>query len=374
VYEGCYYPRTDAAWAPSGQVFIESFYGTVGLNEDYYPMMDASHAHRVLGINTANAWGFTAFGGDRVVCYNHDPSFAVTNRSTGGSNANFTDTTTVAQLDPTKKLSAYYAWPQRFVFGNRSPAADGTILFKNPMEQSLSFDPVTYFESANRVVAVRLQGKINVGNRDRTWYFDGRSIGGRGAVEADNSNFIGRVVVQNRATLLVNGPLAARSVTVATGSCLGGTNSVGGAEGVTVQAGGTIFGGEYGRGGCLTVTSALTMEANSILKAEISTNTAAGVGYVKLANTDANKVLSLTAPIKVQLEADPAAPCAGSVKLLDWSGATFKDGTVPELATFTPNIPAGSNVTKLKLSVLGSALYANYKLNTAPGGMFLIIR
>ena len=282
VYEGCYFPRTDAAWAPSRQVFIESSNGTVGLNEDYYPMMNASHAHRVLGINTANAWGFTAFGGDRVVCYNNDPSFAVTNRSTGGSNANFTDTTTVAQLDPTKKLSAYYAWPQRFVFGNRSPMADGTILFKNPMEQLLNEDQYTYFESTNRVVAVRLQGKINVGHRDRTWYFDGRSVGGCGAVEADNTNFIGRVNVRNLATLLVNGPLEARSVTVATTSGLGGTNRVGGAEGVTVQTGGTIFGGEYGRGGSLTVDSALTMQANALLRADIPADPAAGIGYVKL--------------------------------------------------------------------------------------------
>lgn len=374
VYEGCYFPRTDAAWAPSRQVFIESSNGTVGLNEDYYPMMNASHAHRVLGINTANAWGFTAFGGDRVVCYNNDPSFAVTNRSTGGSNANFTDTTTVAQLDPTKKLSAYYAWPQRFVFGNRSPMADGTILFKNPMEQLLNEDQYTYFESTNRVVAVRLQGKINVGHRDRTWYFDGRSVGGCGAVEADNTNFIGRVNVRNLATLLVNGPLEARSVTVATTSGLGGTNRVGGAEGVTVQTGGTIFGGEYGRGGSLTVDSALTMQANALLRADIPADPAAGIGYVKLANTDPAKKLTLTAPIGVRLDVDPAAYYRGSVKLLDWSGAAFEGGATPQLETFVPDIPEGSNVRNMYLSVQGSALYAAYVLDTVPIGTMFFVR
>ncbi|NLE40732.1 MAG: hypothetical protein GX615_02745, partial [Lentisphaerae bacterium] len=164
------------------------------------------------------------------------------------------------------------------------------------------------------------------------------------------------------------------SFTVATGSSLGGTNRVGGAEGVTVQTGGTICGGEYGRGGSLTVDSAFKMEANAMLKAEIPADPAAGVGYVKLTNTDPAKTLSLTAPIGVRIDADPAGPYRGSVKLLDWSGAVFKDGAVPQLATFVADIPAGSNVRNMYLSIQGSALYAAYVLDTVPLGSVFIVR
>ena len=270
--------------------------------------------------------------------------------------------------------SAYYAYPARFMFGNRSEFADGTVLFLNPIRYELgqNWDTATYFESTNHVVAARMRGSLKLGNRDRTWYFSGRNFGGYLALEANNADFTGRVNIYEKGNLLVNSNLVARSATVQSGAGLGGTGTLSTEESTTVKSGGTLFGGEWNKGGTLTIGGKLTMEGGSALRVEAGSSDD-GRGCVKLA---AGSTLKLTAPIYVDVDTDPrVSPVRGaSRKVLDWSEASFDSGAAPTRADFVARPEQNPDLKKISVSVQDDGLYVGYATVRCPVQMVIIVR
>jgi hypothetical protein len=321
---------------------------------------------------TQTRWGFTGFGGDRTVCWNGDSSLNLTNTTSDNVSIKLTDATTVNSVG--KTYNNYYAYPARFMFGNRSEFADGTVLFLNPIRYELgqNWDTATYFESTNHVVAARMRGSLKLGNRDKTWNFSGRNFGGYLALEAENTDFTGNVNVYEKGNLLVNSNLVAQSATVQSGSGLGGTGSLSTVDGTTVKSGGALFGGEWNKGGTLTIGGKLTFEGGSSMRLDIGASND-GLGCVKLA---AGATLKLTAPVYVDVITDPEiSPDSGaSKKVLDWSESNFDSGSAPTSADFTARPELNPDIRRMSISVRSDGLYMGYVSARAPKGLFILVR
>ena len=373
---GCFWPQTSAGLPPEGDFFApegaNSNMGTLGLSGDYDPMLDGSSTPRVFQGSTRTRWGFTGFGGDRVVCWNADPTFNLTNTTSDNVSIRLSNAAAVNSIGTA--YTNYYAYPARFMFGNRSEFADGTVIFRNPIRYELgqNWDTATYFESSNHVVAARMRGSLKLGHRDRTWDFSGRSFGGYLALEAENADFTGKVNVTEKGNLLVNSNLVARSATVQTGSGLGGTGHLETADGTTVKNGGALFGGEWNKGGFLTLGGKVTFENGSALRAEVAASNDR-VGYVKLAP---GSVLKLGTPVYVDVATDPrVTPVRGTaIKVLDWSEATFDSGRAPTRADFTARPESNSDIRNLYLFVRDDCLYVTYVSVRTPPATLLMLR
>jgi hypothetical protein len=217
-----------------------------------------------------------------------------------------------------------------------------------------------------------MRGSLRLGNRDKTWYFSGRNFGGYLALEAENTDFTGKVNVYEKGNLLVNSNLVARSVTVQSGSGLGGIGSFSTEEGTTVKSGGALFGGEWNKGGTLTIGGKLTLEGGSSLRLDIGASND-GLGCVKLA---AGSTLKLGSPVYVDIVTDPAiSPDRGaSKKVLDWSEASFDSGAAPTRDNFTARPELNSDIRRMTISVREDGLYMRYVSSRVPQGLFIRIR
>lgn len=373
---GCFWPQTAAGQPPSGEYYApegaNNNMGTLGLSNDYYPMLDGSLTPRVFQESTQTRWGFTGFGGDRTVCWNGDSSLNLTNTTSDNVSIKLTDATTVNSVG--KTYNNYYAYPARFMFGNRSEFADGTVLFLNPIRYELgqNWDTSTYFESTNHVVAARMRGSLKLGNRDKTWNFSGRNFGGYLALEAENTDFTGKVNVCDKGNLLVNADLVARSATVQSGAGLGGTGTLSTEDGTTVKSGGSLFGGEWNKGGVLTLGGKVTLEGGSALRAEVGASSDR-IGCAKLA---AGSTLKLTAPVYVDVDTDPrVSPVRGaSCKILDWSEASFDSGSAPTREDFVARPENNADLRTIYLFVRDDGLYVNYISVRYPPSTLMLLR
>ncbi len=371
---GCFYPQTSAGLPPSGEFYADtqSGYATFGLSGDYTPMLDGSVEPRILQTITSIRWGFTGFGGERTVCWNNDSSLNVTNTTSDNVSIKLQNTGAV-DVDE-KTYDNFYAYPSRFMFGNRSEFADGTILFMNPIRYELgqNWDTATYFESTNHVVAARLRGSLKLGNRDKTWTFSGRNFGGYLALEADNTDFTGRVSVSENGNLLVNSNLEARSVTVQSGTGLGGTGDISTEEGTTIKSGGALFGGEWNKGGTLLLDGNVTLESSSALRVEVG-ESMERVGCVELSQ---DSVLKLTAPIYIDVDTDPRiSPIRGSSqKILDWSVTTFNSGAAPKLDDFVARPESNPDISQIFISVREDGLYVGYVSKRSPDVLLILVK
>ena len=372
---GCFWAKTAAGLPPSGEFYVwngNSYYRTLGLSDDYSPMLDGSSTPRVFQSNSDARWGFTAFGGDRTVCWNADPSLNLTNTTSGNVAIKLTNSTDT-NIDG-KTFNTYYAYPACLMFGNRSEFVDGTVLFVNPIRYELgqNWDTATYFESTNHVVAARMRGSLKLGNRDRTWNFSGRNFGGYLALEAENTDFTGRVNVQEKGNLLANANLVARSATVQSGCGLGGTGDLSTDEGTTVKNGGALFGGEWNKGGTLTLGGKLTLESGSALRVEVGASNDR-IGCVKLAS---GSTLKLGSPVYVDVDTDPRiSPVRGvAIKVLDWSAASFDAGAAPTAADFVERPERNSDLKGMHVFVRNDALYVSYVSVRYPTPSMMILR
>ena len=372
---GCFWPQTPAGLPPSGELYVPdgaSYYRTLGLSGDYSPTLDGSSTPRVFQSQSDARWGFTAFGGDRTVCWNADPSLNLTNTTSGNVAIRISNALAVTSVGTA--YTNYYAYPACLVFGNRSEYADGTVLFRNPIRYELgqNWDTYTFFESTNHVVAARLRGSLKLGTSGRTWNFSGRKFGGYLALEADNPDFTGKVNVYEKGNLLVNSNLVARSVSVDAGSGLGGAGSLSTEDGTTVKSGGALFGGEWDKGGFLTLGGKLTFANGSALRVEVGPSNDR-VGYVKLA-PDAS--LSLGSPVYVDVATDPrVTPVRGmAIKVLDWSDVPYEPGAAPTRADFTARPESNSDIRDLYLFVRDDCLYVSYVSVRYPPSTIMILR
>ena len=362
LHSGCFWAQKSSALPPEGDFFApegsNNNKATLGLSSDYRPMLDGSSTPRVFQGNANTHWGFTAFGGDRLVCWNADPSLNLTNTTSDSVSIRLSNAAAVNSVG--KPYTNYYAYPSRLMFGNRSEFADGTVIFQNPIRYELgqSWDTSTYFESSNHVVAARMRGSLKLGNKNKTWNFSGRNFGGYLALEADNSDFTGKVNATEKGNLLVNSNLVAQSATVQTGSGLGGTGSLETADGTTVKNGGALFGGEWNKGGFLTLGGKLTFENGSALRVEVGSSNDR-VGHVRLAP---DSVLKLGSPVYVDVATDPrTSPVRGTaIKVLDWSEASFDSGSAPTAADFTARPESNPDLRKMYLFVRDDCLYVTY--------------
>ena len=372
---GCFWARTPAGMPPSGEFYVPDNSGrqsTFGLNGDYAPMLDGSATPRVFQSSSSACWGFTGFGGERAVTWNGDPSLNLTNTTSGNVSVKIADDTSVNGDD--QPYANYYAYPAYFTFGNRSEFVDGTVLFMNPIRYELgqNWDTATYFESTNHVVAARMRGSLKLGNRDRTWNFSGRNFGGYLALEADNTDFTGRVNVYEKGNLLVNANLVARSATVQSGAGLGGTGTLETTDGTTVKSGGALFGGEWNKGGTLTIGGKVTFENGSALRVEVGASNDR-IGCVKLAS---GSTLKLGSPVYVDVDTDPRiSPVRGvAIKVLDWSEASFDSGSAPTAADFVERPERNSDLKGMHVFVRNDALYVSYVSVRYPTPSMLILR
>ncbi len=376
LYGGCFWAQTDAGLPPSGEFYVpndHAWQSTIGLSRDFYPTLDGSSTPRVFQSSKWATWGFTGFGGDRIVCWNADPTLNLTNTTGGAVSIPLGDAAHTNAVG--KAYSDYYAYPIYFVFGNRSEFADGTILFLNPIRYELGgqeWDTKTIFESTNHVVAARLRGSLRLGSRNKTWTFTGRKFGGYLALEADNPDFTGKVSVAEKGNLLVNSNLVARSVAVQAGSGLGGTGTLGTEDGTTVQSGGALFGGEWNRGGVLSLGGKVTLESGSAVRAEVGASNDR-IGLVKLA---AGSTFKLTAPVYVDVDTDPrVSPVRGAArKILDWSEATFDAGAAPTRADFVARPESNSDIDTIYVFTRDDGLYINYITVRYPPATLMILR
>lgn len=373
LYGGCFWAQTDAGLPPTGEFYVPNdhvWQATIGLSQDSYPTLDGSATPRVFQSNKLANWGFTGFGGERTVCWNADPTLNLTNTSSGTVAIPLGDSAHTNANG--KAYSDYYAYPAAFVFGNRSEFADGTILFLNPIRYELGqdWDGKTVFESTNHVVAARLRGSLKLGTSGKTWNFSGRNFGGYLALEADNSDFTGKVNVHEKGNLLVNSNLVARSVTVQADSGLGGTGSLGTVDGTTVKSGGSLFGGEWNKGGTLTLNGKVTLEGGSVIRAEVGASNDT-IGLIKLAP---GSTFSLTAPVHVDVDTDPrVSPDRGvSRKVLDWSEASLD--SVPTRADFVERPERNSDLRRIRISIREDGLYVSYITVRSPFATIMTLR
>lgn len=375
LYRGCFCPMTAAGLPPSGEFYLpndHAWRSTFGLSGDFSPKLDGSSTPRFFQTSKLACWGFTGFGGERTVCWDADPTLNLTNTTSGSVEIRLGDAahTNVAG----KAYSDYYAYPARLMFGNRSEFADGTILFLNPIryEFGQEWDAYTYFESTNHVVAARLRGSLKLGTSGKTWNFSGNGFGGYLALEADNADFTGKVNVYEKGNLLVNSNLVAQAASVQSGAGLGGIGSLSTADGTTVKGGGSLFGGEWNKGGVLTLNGKVTLEAGSALRAEIGASTD-GVGCVNLA---AGATLKLTSPVYVDVDTDPEVSPAsgGSRKIFDWSDATFSSGSAPTREDFVVRPEKNPDLRRISISVRDDGLYVGYVSVRQPAATIMTLR
>ncbi len=376
LFSGCFWAQTDAGLPPSGEFYVpndHAWQSTIGLSRNFYPTLDGSSTPRVFQSSKWATWGFTGFGGDRIVCWNADPTLNLTNTTGGAVSIPLGDAAHTNAAG--KAFSDYYAYPIYFVFGNRSEFADGTILFLNPIRYELGgqeWDTKTIFESTNHVVAARLRGSLRLGSRNKTWTFTGRKFGGYLALEADNTDFTGNISVTEKGNLLVNSNLVARSVAVQAGSGLGGTGELSTADGTTVKSGGALFGGEWNKGGRLTIGGKVTFENGAALRVEVGASNDR-IGCVKLAP---GSTLKLGSPVYVDVDTDPrVSPVRGmACKVLDWSEASFDSGAAPTSANFTPRLESNSDIETIYVFTRKDGLYVNYLSVRYPQPTMLILR
>ena len=376
IFSGCFWAQTDAGLPPSGEFYLprdSAWQSTIGLSHDFNPMLDGSSTPRMFQESKWASWGFTGFGGDRTVCWNADPTLNLTNTTSGAVSIPLGDAAHTNAIG--KAYSSYYAYPAYLMFGNRSEFADGTILFLNPIRYELGgqeWDAKTFFESTNHVVAARLRGSLKLGSANKTWTFTGRKFGGYLALEADNSDFTGKVNVTEKGNLLVNSNLVARSVTVQAGSGLGGTGELSTADGTTVKSGGALFGGEWNKGGTLTINGKVTFENGSALRVEVGASNDR-IGCVKLA---AGSTLKLGSPVYVDVDTDPrVSPFRGAaVKILDWSEASFDAGSAPTKENFTARPESNSDIETIYIFTRDDGLYVNYLTVRYPQPTLMLLR
>ena len=375
LYRGCFYPETVAGLPPSGEFYIpndHAWRSTLGLSGNFSPMLDGSSTPRFFQTSPLACWGFTGFGGERTVCWNADPTLNLTNTTSGSVEIKLADSASTNVAG--KAFSDYYAYPPYFMFGNRSEFADGTILFMNPIryEFEQNWDATTRFESTNHVVAARLCGSLKLGTSGKKWNFSGNSFGGYLALEADNTDFTGNVNVYEKGNLLVNSNLVVQSATVQSGSGLGGTGSLSTVGGTTVKSGGALFGGEWNKGGTLTLNGKVTLENGSALRVEAGASDDCR-GCVKLA---AGATLKFTAPVYVDVDTDPrVSPVRGaSCKVLDWSEASFDSGSAPTRSDFVARPESNPDLKKISFSVRDDGLYVGYATVRCPMQMIIIVR
>ena len=376
IFSGCFWAQTDAGLPPSGEFYVprdSAWQSTIGLSRDLNPMLDGSSTPRMFQESKWASWGFTGFGGERTVCWNADPTLNLTNTTSGAVSIPLGDAAHTNAVG--KAYSSYYAYPAYLMFGNRSEFADGTILFLNPIRYEFAgqeWDAKTFFESTNHVVAARLRGSLRLGSRNKTWTFTGRKFGGYLALEADNPDFNGRVSVTEKGNLLVNSNLVARSVAVQAGSGLGGTGMLGTEDGTTVQSGGALFGGEWNRGGFLTLGGKVSFANGAALRAEVGPSNDR-VGFVKLA---ADATLSLGSPVYVEVDTDPrVSPIRGTaIKVLDWSEVPYEPGAAPTRADFEPRPESNPDIRNIFLFVRDNCLYVSYVSVRYPPSTMLILR
>ena len=373
LYRGCFYPETAAGLPPSGEFYLPNDHvwrNTLGLSGDFSPMLDGSSTPRFFQSSRLACWGFTGFGGERTVCWNADPMLNLTNTTSGSVEIPLGDAahTNVAG----KAYSDYYAYPPYFMFGNRSEFADGTILFMNPIRYELgqNWDATTRFESTNHIVAARLRGSLKLGISNKTWNFSGNSFGGYLALEADNSDFLGKVNVYEKGNLLINSNLVAQAVTVQSGAGLGGIGAISTAGGMAVKSGGALFGGEWNRGGVLALSGNVTLESGSVLRVEVGASNDT-IGLVKLAP---GSTFNLTAPIYVDVDTDPrVSPDRGaSRKVLDWSEASVT--SVPTRADFVERPERNSDLRRIRISIREDGLYVGYITVRSPSATIMTLR
>ena len=335
-------------------------------------MLDGSSTPRFFQTSRLACWGFTGFGGDRTVCWNADPTLNLTNTTSGSVEIKLADSASTNVAG--KAFSDYYAYPPYFMFGNRSEFADGTILFLNPIRYELGqeWDATTRFESTNHVVAARLRGSLKLGTSGKTWNFSGNSFGGYLALEADNSDFTGKINVYEKGNLLVNSNLVAQTATVQSGAGLGGTGELSTAGGTTVKSGGALFGGEWNKGGTLTLGGKVTFESGAALRAEVAASNDR-IGMVKLAP---GSTLKLTAPVYVDIATDPrVSPARGAaVKILDWSEASFDAGSAPSREDFEARPESNSDIETIYVFTRPDGLYVNYLSVRYPQPTLMILR
>ena len=125
-----------------------------------------------------------------------------------------------------------------------------------------------------------------------------------------------------------------------------------------MKTGGTLFGGEWNKGGVLTLSGKVTLESGSALRAEVGASNDS-VGCVKLAS---GSTLKLTSPIYVDVDTDPrVSPNRGaSRKVLDWSEASFASGAAPTRADFEVRLERNPDLARVKVSVRSDGLYVGY--------------
>ena len=156
----------------------------------------------------------------------------------------------------------------------------------------------------------------------------------------------------------MNSNLVARSVTVQSGAGLGGTGELSTVDGMTVKSGGSLFGGEWNRGGVLTLGGKVTLEGGSALRVEVGASNDR-IGCVKLAP---GSTLALGDPVYVDVATDPrVSPVRGaSCKVLDWSEASFDSGAAPTAADFVERPERNHDLKKISVSVRDDGLYVGY--------------
>ena len=129
-------------------------------------------------------------------------------------------------------------------------------------------------------------------------------------------------------------------------------------DGTTVKSGGSLFGGEWNKGGVLTLGGTNTFEGGSALRVEAGSSDDCR-GCVKLA---AGSTLKLTAPVYVDVDTDPrVSPVRGvSCKVLDWSEATLESGSAPTRNDFVARPESNPDLKKISFSVRDDGLYVGY--------------
>ena len=133
-----------------------------------------------------------------------------------------------------------------------------------------------------------------------------------------------------------------------------------------------LFGGEWNKGGTLTIGGKLTLEGGSALRVEAGASDDCR-GCVKLA---AGSTLKLGSPVHVDVDTDPrVSPVRGaSCKVLDWSEASFDSGARPTSEAFTVRPERNPDLTKISVSVRDDGLYVGYATVRCPVQMIIIVR
>ena len=170
----------------------------------------------------------------------------------------------------------------------------------------------------------------------------------------------------------MNADLVARSATVQSGAGLGGTGTLETTDGTTVKIGGALFGGEWNKGGTLTIGGKVTFENGAALRVEVGASNDR-IGCVKLAS---GSTLKLGSPVYVDVDTNPRiSPVRGvAIKVLDWSEASFDAGAAPTAADFVERPERNSDLKGMHVFVRNDALYVSYVSVRYPTPSMLILR